>query len=1076
MNFRKTRIPRIPIFTTVLAMVVTGGAFGQAWQKVAHDHAGTPGEEPHLLAGKDYTYPETELSGTVPDRTVAFGDTVAFGYENLSSTAGYRVQLVLLSGNKTREEQVWVNGVLAIEDVELPPGVEVRKTIDVPEGATSLEVDVLRVAGDNAVVSEIDVESTAPGELKAPVAAEKVKRWIDGRPSYVARPAEYFSLDGEWSFCADGPEGMDWKPIEVPGEWVMEGFSVKPGQAAGYCRTFAVPAAWVGRRIMLRFDGVYSEAVVKLNGKEIGRHLGGFTPFEFDVTDALQPGENTLTLGVTNESLADKMASGSSYAEHPLGGIPRKVTLFAVPAVHLAGLEVTATPDETLTTGTAHVEFQIVNAGKGAAHNVSVHATLEPSDAEASASVEVIDTGAAAKVALDIPVDKPDLWDTEHPHLYNLTLTVSSGETVQQEIGFKRIEVRGNQLFVNNQPVKLHGACRHETHPTRGRSLTPALWQRDAELYQEANLNLIRTSHYPPPEEFIAACDKLGIFVECEMPLCWSGPDEGCILNSTLETVETYRNHPSVLYWSLANESRQFPAYEISAQVVKALDPSRPRTFNWMPEDFCEINTVHYPGPQGPDKYRDAPSPVNYGEYSHLNVYNRYELAADPGLRDAWGRGFRKMWDAMFASQGTLGGSLWAAMDDTFVLPDGRTVGYGDWGLLDNWRRPKPEYWQVKKTYSPVRIYEVRHELPLHVPIELPVLNQSNFANLNEYDIRWSIGNGGGKIAADVPPHGKGALSITPERKLTARDVLKIEVTDPRGFVADRYAFNFVDGKAAPTPSPAPAAAMAIGKTGQDVLLIVGKNRFTVSRATGLIIAPFGAPTLMVLPLNSKGATQMGGEYFYKPDNATATDWKMSSLDVHPSGVTVAGEYAEASGTFTYTATSDGGLDIGYRFAMKKDVNPRQVGLVFDAPRSFDTIAWQRKAPFTVYPDDDIGRASGSAHAFGAKDTYQPVNLRTPPTGPWSQDATEGGTRDFRSTREDILWYQLGDGADHAIKVLSDGSQHARAWVDGDMVRLLVADYSNAGGAIFFRSHASLEDRPLKAGSIVEGTVRLEVR
>jgi beta-galactosidase/beta-glucuronidase len=154
--------------------------------------------------------------------------------------------------------------------------------------------------------------------------------------------------------------------------------------------------------------------------------------------------------------------------------------------------------------------------------------------------------------------------------------------------------------------------------------------------------------------------------------------------------VETYRNHPSILYWSLANESQRFPAYRISAKVVKALDPSRPRTFNWLEEDGCDITTVHYPGPAGPDTYKDAPAPVSYGEYCHLNVYNRFELAADPGLSDAWGRGFRKMWDAMFTSQGTLGGSLWAAMDDTFQMPDGRTVGYGSWGLLDGWRRRKP--------------------------------------------------------------------------------------------------------------------------------------------------------------------------------------------------------------------------------------------------------------------------------------------------------------------------------------------------------------------------------------------------
>jgi beta-galactosidase len=336
-------------------------------------------------------------------------------------------------------------------------------------------------------------------------------------------------------------------------------------------------------------------------------------------------------------------------------------------------------------------------------------------------------------------------------------------------------------------------------------------------------------------------------------------------------------------------------------------------------------------------------------------------------------------------------------------------------------------------------------------------LNQSDFSNLREFDIRWSIGKERGKIVADVAPHTKGALRIAPKRAPKDGDTLKIEVRDPRGFVADEYAFTFGESQ--------PPAATA------------GK-RFdlnAVSRTTGLMAGEVSGPTLMVLPLNGGGGTQMGGKFFYPPDNRTATNWNVASVDAKPDAVTVTGEYAEAKGTYTYTVTGDGELNVAYRFTMKQEVNPRQVGLVFDLPRTWDTIAWQRNAPYTVYPADHIGRPTGTARAFGKKDRYESVNLREQPAWPWGEDATEGGTRDFRSTRENILWCRVADAAGRGVNVISDGAQHARAWVEGDKVRLLVADYSNAGAEGFFRGHAAREDRPLKAGDEISGVVRLRL-
>ena len=124
----------------------------------------------------------------------------------------------------------------------------------------------------------------------------------------------------------------------------------------------------------------------------------------------------------------------------------------------------------------------------------------------------------------------PAKWDSEHPNLYTLTIELKADgkllETITQRVGFRQVEVRGNQMFVNNLPVKLRGICRHEADPLRGRSLAPGTWRKDAELFRTGNCNYIRTSHYPPAEEFLEACDELGLFVECEAPFLLGESDQ----------------------------------------------------------------------------------------------------------------------------------------------------------------------------------------------------------------------------------------------------------------------------------------------------------------------------------------------------------------------------------------------------------------------------------------------------------------------------------------------------------------------------------------------------------------------
>ncbi|MBU4459915.1 MAG: glycoside hydrolase family 2, partial [Verrucomicrobia bacterium] len=373
--------------------------------------------------------------------------------------------------------------------------------------------------------------SFAADPSPGPDAAGSSPPRLTPRPARVAGvAAPVLPLDSRWRFAPAAPEDPGramgdagtmraWPEIEVPGEWAMQGFVVATGAPAAYWREFDVPADWAGRRVRLRFDAVHSLCSVWVNGVPVGTNESCFAPFEFDVTAALRPGRNAIALSVTSESTADFLASATQYAAHPLGGITRKVCLFALPAAHVAEQIVEADFDPVASNGVLFVRARVDGAGAGAGLRIA----LLDRDGTVAASARVPVDGGRASARMVLRSVRA--WEPEHPNLYALSTELLDGEAaserIEQRVGFRRIEVRGHRLLVNGVPIKLRGANRHEVHPARGRSLTPELWRRDAELFRAANCNYVRTSHYPPAGEFLDACDELGLFVECEAALCW---------------------------------------------------------------------------------------------------------------------------------------------------------------------------------------------------------------------------------------------------------------------------------------------------------------------------------------------------------------------------------------------------------------------------------------------------------------------------------------------------------------------------------------------------------------------------
>lgn len=1101
---------------------------------VASNDCGNPEAQSFLVKGEDYHLPKN-YQGDPKALTCNFGTKVIYAFDKVDINADMRMEVVyLVDGDRTLI--VSADGNAIQEKVELKDGKTARFVVDLPRKAYAYGQLVLvfeALKGPNAIVSELNIYSTNPRPLipmdkekktalsnmqaytvDTTVNAESVLPQFTPVPSQVAgiyQPA--ISLNGIWQFNEKPDAGFyrnfssndQWKSIVVPGQWSMQGFKVDSASFGGYRTTFSVPEEWLSQTVKLRFDGVSSESVVYLNGQEIGQHMGGMTAFELDITKALKKGENQLALQVRSESLADMLGSLTQYAAHQLGGITRKVTLFTVPKTYISDIRIVTDLDAQYKNANLKVRVQVKNNSSEIAANEMIRISVPGLPTVIEKELPALQPGATWNGWLEQQVTAPLKWDNEHPNLYTLHAELRNNnkitEQVDKRFGFREIEIAGNRFLVNGIPVKLRGVNRHEAHPLGGRVLTTELRREDAELYRAANCNYIRTSHYPPGEEFVEICNELGLFVELEAPVCWLGHHANenwqqlsyrdpqyypYVLQANMETIHFYRNHPSIIFWSIANESYWNKEFAQVLEYVKKADPTRPSAFHDQAYggfnnqgSTTPVANIHYPGPSGYKTAAKSDRPMVYGEYCHLNVYNRSELVTDPGVRSDWALALAPTWENMYKTDGVLGGAIWSGIDDIFQMPDGSAVGYGPWGPIDGWRRPKPEYWDMKKIYSPIRVYT--KTLQPANEFTLDVENRHSFTNLNELQINWTYGNEQGITKLDLKPGEQGKLKITVKHPDDA-NALYLSFKDPRGFITDEYLIPV--GEQHQNKLPASQILPTRLKTKADRYVITGKDFVCeISRANGQIITLKknkqeilnGGPLLMALPLTGGGC--------YPNHNANTpvfndlcSDWQTSQVSAQQEGenvtVKVSGKYKEFEGHYTLQINAGGEVVTDYHFTALQDVNPRQWGMVFEAPKSLNTLFWRRSGTWSVYPDDHISRPVGEAELF-----YQGVPLdadpRTAPSWSWSKDCNELGSNDFRSTRRNILYAGLKDKQGTTLTTVSDGQQHWRSWLEKDKICLLVADFVTAGDEMFLSGYYAPYRKPLKKGDEITGKIVL---
>jgi len=895
-------------------------------------------------------------------------------------------------------------------------------------------------------------------------------------------------LNGRWRFALDPPEGFwrldfddkDWASIAVPSHWEMEGFHSERG-VGGYRLPFALPAG--KGRVKLRFEGVYSGAEVWVNGQLVAIHEGGATRFEVDVTEAATRNENLLAVRVKEHTTtSDQLDHMSHYADFPLAGIMRPVYLFRLPEVHVGTVEIVTVFDKDYRDATMQVRAVVWNESasvfRGNLH-LALSGPLPGQEMTAETTSSEVNVGPWQRAAIEISlrVKSPRTWTAEQPNRYSLLLHLHRGDAVADQFtlptGFRQTEVRGREILVNGKPIKLRGTCHHDSHPLMGRAVTAGLQRQDLALMKEANLNAVRTSHYPPLPELLDAADELGLYVEDEAPFCWAvGTDDlrntPRILQLTAELLARDRNHPSVTFWSLCNESEFGYGFERSHEWVRAADPSRPTSA--ATSASLEIATLHNPlAISRINENESLQKPLIFDESLCIfqGIFNDVaEMWVDPGIRDYYTEPLPAVYDRFMKSKATQGSMIWCWSDDIFCVP-GRGYEYGrgvtrshfledayrvpgrgltgdaPWGVVDGWRRKKPEFWITKKLHSPVKVKESPLALPPPgEPLLVAVENQYDFRNLSELKICWSLGEDKGVARADVPPRSPGVVEIRSGRPLRDGEMLAIQFEDSDGRLVDTYRLP-LGHEPVHAADCAACAAGPLSVHEEDVLAgpcttVTGKDfQLAWDRVSGMLrrgVAK-GQPLLLELPALHMLRTDKPLQPL--PDRLS---WRLEKFDVMQEGenvhVTIRGGYRDFQGSYEVEITPSGQITVASSFQYSGvDFHAREIGLRFSVPRDCEVLEWDRRAAWSVYPSDQIGRPRGTARTFS-------MHTRAmPPAWPWSEDDSPMGSNDFRSTKRNILWAAIHYAAGPGAVVESNGRQNMRAAVEIDRISMHISDF-----------------------------------
>lgn len=625
-----------------------------------------------------------------------------------------------------------------------------------------------------------------------------------------ARSERYLSLEGKWKFNFSKDhdkaprdfyslkyDDSQWTDFPVPGILELNGYGdaiysnngypwrtqfrpeppfveERNNYTGSYRKMVTVPADWKGERIYLHVGSATSNLMVWVNGKFVGYSEDSKVSAEFDLTKYLTPGkENLIAMQVM------RWCDGSYLEDQDFWrftGIAREVYLYARPQAHIADLFITPDLVNNYQDGTLEVKLNAVGA-KGE----TVMFSLKDKEGKEVAA-QTAKVGGNGEVKVNFNVKNPLKWTAETPNLYTLYTTLMDGkqvaEVVPQRVGFRKVEIKNAQVLVNGQPVLFKGANRHELDPVTGYVVSMDRMLEDIRVMKELNINAVRTCHYPNDPRWYELCDIYGIYMVAEANIESHGMGYGdktlakeptyekAHLERNESNIKIYKNHPSIIFWSVGNEAGYGPNFEKAYDLVKAYDPSRPCQYeqagqNGKTDIFCPMY-YDYGGCEWYAK-GDNPRPLIQCEYAHA-------------MGNSMG-GFKEYWDMVRKYPKYQGGFIWDFVDQGLRVKNkqGKTIyAYGgDFGryptsdhnfncngIINPDRKPNPHANEVRYYYQ--NIWATAKDLKAG---EVEVYNENFFKSLDDVELQWTLESEGkvlanGRSALDIPAQQKRVVKL----------------------------------------------------------------------------------------------------------------------------------------------------------------------------------------------------------------------------------------------------------------------------------------------------------------------------
>lgn len=865
--------------------------------------------------------------------------------------------------------------------------------------------------------------------------------WV---PTPEQRPADFYKADYDVS---------GWKEIPVPSNWEVHGYGTpfyrnlgytikkdfphvmsKPEKwytsykernpVGSYRREFDVPNAWVGRRNFITFDGVDCAFFLWVNGQKVGFSVNSRNAAEFDLTTYLKPGKNMIAVEVYQYSSGTWLEDQDMWRLH---GIFRNVTLWSAPQVHIRDFFVKTDLDKEYKDATLDVTAKIKNYDDKTAKAQIFTATLYDKDgneiAKGSATGKSLKSTQEEVLKVKIPVSNPLKWTAETPNLYTVVLTNSEGEILSQKIGFRKIEIKGRVFTVNGVPIKLKGVNRHEHWSDVGHAVTEEQMIRDLEVIKQGNCNHIRTSHYSNDPRWYELCDQWGIWLVAEANMEYHGYDtrfdeeptiKAAIIDRNVANVENFKNHPSVIIWSLGNEGGGISTNLKAAMAeVKAIDSTR---------------FVHY------ERFgtgRNNPADLDGRMYGTAQDYAR--VAQDRSLTKPFY--ICEFVHAMFNSMGSLdeysevfdnnpeilGGAIWEFQDQALWNkrdPNHPILAYGGGfgenpndhyfihkGVISYDRstegsKMKPHYPEMKKAFQWI---DTKLTDPVNGGIQIK--NKYQFISLDGFDATWNLSENGQEIDKGTirvrPTWGKGMFVANIPYKIErpkagAEYFLRVSYKQkektlwaPKGFEVATEQFKLPVNT---PPVVEPKVTQPIKLVQNLEFAIVSGKDFSVSfdKKTGFIsqltkngvnlLVADGAPKLHLWRASHRNdddwAYQQWQKFGVNALQYSLVDFKVEIMDNASIKVisTTKADGKEGFGVYhtaTYQVKGDGSIKVdnqvqfvGFR------INLARIGVRMLLDKKLDRMTFFGRGPFENYSDRKAAAEVG-VYEIGVNEQYE---------------------------------------------------------------------------------------------------------